>query len=230
MDHIVQIAGVRSREEAMALAACNVTHIGFPLCLDYHEEDMDAPTVRSVVAKLPEKVTGVLITYLKKAEKIIGLSGYLGVGSVQLHGRVSMYELARIRRECPRMYIIKSLIIGDDSLENLPGTIASYGRFVDAFLTDTYDVSSGASGATGKVHDWNISKKIVDMSPVPVILAGGLTPENVRLGIEFVRPFGVDAHTGVEGSSGTKDPSLVRSFVREATVGFFHMKLHGGRT
>jgi phosphoribosylanthranilate isomerase len=101
---------------------------------------------------------------------------------------------------------------------------------VDLFLTDTYDFSTGATGATGKLHDWNISKKIVEIAPRPVILAGGLTPDNVRLGIDFVRPHGVDAHTGVEDDSGKKDPVLVTRFVEQSMVGFAGKKLQHGCT
>ncbi len=229
-EYMIQIAGVHSLEEAMVLADAGVTHIGFPLFLDVHKEDMDAPATCSVIAQLPKNVVPVLITYLQTAEEIIDLSGYLGVGVVQLHGRVSREELIALRSLKPDLSIIKSLIIGDRSLDEMCDLVHAHDPFVDFFLTDTYDFSTGATGATGKVHDWNISKKIVEISSLPIILAGGLTPENVRLGIDFVRPHGVDAHTGVEDDSGKKDPALVARFVEQSMVGFRSKKLQGGCT
>jgi len=227
---MIQIAGVHTLEEAMVLVDAGVTHIGFPLCLDVHKEDMDASATRSVIAQLPKNVVPVLITYLQTAAEIIALSGYLKVGFVQLHGRVLREELIALRSLKPDLSIIKSLIIGDRSFPGMCDLIHAYAPFVDAFLTDTYDFSTGATGATGKVHDWNISKKVVEISPHPVILAGGLTPENVRLGIDFVRPHGVDAHTGVEDDLGKKDPALVARFVEQSMVGFRSKKLQCGCT
>jgi phosphoribosylanthranilate isomerase len=66
------------------------------------------------------------------------------------------------------------------------------------------------------VHDWEVSRSIVRESPRPVILAGGLDPENVYEAVMSVAPAGVDAHSGLEDSRGRKDPEKVREFVREA--------------
>ena len=91
---------------------------------------------------------------------------------------------------------------------------------MDAFITDSFDPDTGAIGATGKVHDWQVSARLVDLSPRPVILAGGLNPDNVRNAIIQVRPAGVDVHTGIEGSDGRKRRDLVERFVAEAQAGF----------
>jgi len=101
-----------------------------------------------------------------------------------------------------------------------PALPYEYERCVDAFITDTYDPATGACGATGRTHDWSVSRKLVELSSRPVLLAGGLTPDNIRQAIGQVRPAGVDAHTGVEGPDGRKDPALVRRFVAEARAAF----------
>ena len=220
MKNVIQIAGIRSCEEARMVASCGVTHVGFPLCLAYHKEDMTAADVRTVINDLPDHVTPVLITYLHDPLKIVELAGYLGVSVIQLHGRVLLEEMALLRKMAPALCIIKSLIIGDKNWVELEKQVLGFAPSVDVFLTDTFDFSTGACGATGKVHDWNISKKIVELSPRPLILAGGLTPANVCSGIKFVRPLGVDAHSGVEDVHGNKDPALLERFVAEAMVGF----------
>jgi phosphoribosylanthranilate isomerase len=115
--------------------------------------------------------------------------------------------------------------VGSNNLAELECSVARFSVHCDAFITDTYDPATDACGATGKVHDWNISRRLVDISPKPVMLAGGLNPDNVRQAIAHVRPAGVDAHTGVEGSDGRKDAILVRAFVREALAAFQEFSL-----
>ena len=89
---------------------------------------------------------------------------------------------------------------------------------MDGLLTDTYAPETGASGPPVS-HDWAVSRGLVELSPKPVILAGGLTPANVRQAIVEVRPAGVDVHTGVEAASGRKDRDKVLAFVAEARAG-----------
>jgi phosphoribosylanthranilate isomerase len=103
---------------------------------------------------------------------------------------------------------------------DLSEQVDAYSPFVDAFITDTHDPAIGADGATGKTHVWNISQKLVELSPKPIILAGGLKPENVGKAILKVRHAGVDAHTGVEGANGRKDREKIVQFVSEARKAF----------
>ncbi|MBP1686761.1 MAG: phosphoribosylanthranilate isomerase, partial [Deltaproteobacteria bacterium] len=91
---------------------------------------------------------------------------------------------------------------------------------VDAFILDTFDPQTGAAGATGKTHDWRFSRRRVERSQRPVILAGGLTPENARRAILEVQPAGVDAHTGVEDARGRKSRDKVERFLSEAQAAF----------
>jgi phosphoribosylanthranilate isomerase len=118
------------------------------------------------------------------------------------------------------MEIIKSLIVHENNLDDLINLAESLAPLVDAFITDTFDPITGATGATGKTHNWAISRALVEHAPKPVILAGGLTPGNVAQAICTVRPWGVDCHTGVEGRDGRKDYTLVRAFVMEAEKAF----------
>ncbi len=106
----------------------------------------------------------------------------------------------------------------------LDATLSDSSPFVDAFITDTFDPKTGASGATGKTHDWRVSRRLVELADRPVILAGGLTPENVKRAILEVRPAGVDSHTGVEDTSGRKSREKVRKFLSEAYEGFAIVK------
>lgn len=139
---------------------------------------------------------------------------------MQLHGDIDRKELKRLKNLEPNLIIIKSLVIGMHDDKTLEATVNEISSFVDAFITDTFDPKTGASGATGKTHDWSISRRLVELADKPVILAGGLTPENVKRAILEVRPAGIDSHTGVEDSNGRKSREKVCKFLSEASEAF----------
>jgi len=220
MQGIIQIAGVADRAEAMMLVEAGVHQIGFPLGLPVHREDISIEDAAEIIRLIKPPASAVLITYLNRAEEILEISGKIGVCKVQLHGHASHAEIVRLKSIAPDFTVIKSLIVERDNLAELEASVAGLGFHCDAFIIDTYDPATGACGATGKVHDWDISRRLRDISPKPVMLAGGLKPDNVRQAIARVRPAGVDAHTGVEGSDGRKNAALVKAFVREALAAF----------
>jgi phosphoribosylanthranilate isomerase len=215
----VQIAGIADLEEARLLVACGVRYLGFPLRLPVHREDLPEAEAAAVVRAIQPPAYGVAITYEDDAREIAALLELLGASIVQLHGEIEPGELVRLRRLRPGVRIIKSLVVAKDNRETLRLAARDLAALVDAFITDTFDPSTGASGATGKTHDWSVSRELVLASPRPIILAGGLTPENVREAILTVGPAGVDAHTGVEGPDGRKDAARVRRFLAEAREG-----------
>ncbi|MBC7358890.1 MAG: phosphoribosylanthranilate isomerase [Desulfacinum sp.] len=217
---IVQVAGIVDEEEAHALCAAGIGWLGFPLRLDVHPQDLSEEEARWIIATLPEWVVPVLITYETDWRALKDLADFLGVRAVQVHGDLKMEGLRALRAACPALFLIKSLVVGRTALKDLLAAVDLTAPVVDAFLTDTFDPETGARGATGKVHDWEASGRIVQYAPKPVILAGGLTPENVAEAVRIVRPAGVDAHTGLEDASGRKDMGKVKRFYREALRAF----------
>lgn len=211
-DPFIQIAGVIDQEEADLLIGCGIKHLGFPLRLPVHREDISDEDAARIIKRLPTGVHAILITYLNRAGEILELGEYLGVSSVQLHGRIERSEFEALRAARPDWVLIKSLIVQDHHIDPLKRLVSAYSPLADAFIADTCDPSTGASGATGKVHDWSVSRKLVELSPKPVFLAGGLNENNVVEAIWTVRPAGVDCHTGVEDSSGRKDARKVSLF------------------
>ncbi|MCH8013092.1 MAG: phosphoribosylanthranilate isomerase [Candidatus Marinimicrobia bacterium] len=222
MKNFIQIAGVHDLEEAKMIATCGVSAIGFPLRLPSHEiqPEISEEQAKLVITHLSQDISCVLITYINRASEILALCKYLNVHWVQVHGDITTTELKLLKPSDSSIKIIKSLVVGRYSLKGLLSQVGSFTPFVDAFITDTYDPESGAYGATGKTHDWNVSRQIVRVSSRPVILAGGLNPSNVCEAIQFVRPSGVDVHSGVEGPNGRKDLKLVKKFVQEARRAF----------
>ena len=198
------------------LVECGVDHLGFPLRLALHKEDLPENDAARIIRSLRPPAYGVLITYLSDAGEIDLLCRKLGASIVQLHGDITPEALSRLRALAPDLRTIKSLIVRADNLPELKAAVRNLSPYVDAFIIDTFDPATGACGATGKIHDWRISRKLVEHSPRPVILAGGLNPENVRSAILEVRPAGVDVHTGVEDKDGRKNRERVNAFVSEA--------------
>ena len=170
--NIIQIAGVIDLEEALMLVERGVDYIGFPLRLKDGREDLSEEDAKHIINEIKLKTKPVLITYLNKARDISDFCNYLGVNIVQLHGHIKRIELERLKELNPQVFIIKSLIIKNDNYDELTELINDTKNLADAFITDTYDPETGRSGATGKTHNWDISRKIVKTSPKPVILAG----------------------------------------------------------
>lgn len=218
--NLIQIAGVMDAAEARMLQQCGVRYLGFPLRLPVHSEDLSESEAGAIIKNLIPPVFGVLITYLHDAEEIAGFCGTLGARVVQLHGAVASDDLRRLKALEPNLTVIKSLVVGMNDEDSLENTVRESSPFVDAFITDTFDRATGASGATGKTHDWRVSRRLVELSKRPVILAGGLTPENVKQAIFEVQPAGVDSHTGVEDPSGRKSREKVERFLAEAREAF----------
>jgi len=216
----IQIAGVIDAAEARLLVESGVHYLGFPLRLPVNRPDLTEADAAAVIRDLPDAAHGVLITYLDQADEIAEFCRYLGARIVQVHGDIAPTELARLKKVAPELAVIKSLVVGRYGLRELEALVATLSPWTDAFITDTYDPTTGATGATGRTHDWAISRRLVECSPCPVILAGGLTADNVADGIRAVRPAGVDSHTGVEGADGRKSRDRVARFVTAARAAF----------
>jgi len=225
---LVQIAGVLDVEEGRMLLEAGTDQLGFPMGLAVHAEELEPDQAREIVRRLSLGRRGILITYLETAVEILDLCRAVGLRRVQLHEEIRLTEIARLRMADPKLFIMKSLVVRESNVSQLLDLLRAYQPFVDAFITDTYDPETLACGATGKTHDWDISRLLVERSSRPVILAGGLRPENVGKAIARVGPAGVDAHTGLEGPDGRKDLNRVRSFVQEAKRAFGE-KTHRGR-
>jgi len=220
MKDLIQVAGIIDKEEAIMLMQYGVDYLGFPLKLPVNKEDLTEGEAIEVIKIITPPHRAVLITYLNKADEIISFCDKLNLNVVQLHGKISKEELIKTKSLRPDLEIIKSLVVADNNYDELEKTVYTLSEWIDAYITDTFDPSTGASGATGKTHDWSISKKLVMLSPRPVIIAGGLNPSNVRQAILEINPAGVDVHTGVEAPDGRKSDDLVKKFIDETKKGF----------
>lgn len=203
------------------LAAEGVDWLGLPLRLPSGTHDITESDAAGVIGALQDPQVGVLISYMTEADEVSAFCDQLGVSAVQLHGDVTPAELRKLKAGRPDLYVLKSLVVRDNNnIDELLAIVDGAAEYVDMFITDTYNPATGSKGATGLVHDWSISAELVRRSPKPLMMAGGLTPENVAEAIRTVKPAAVDAHTGLEGADGRKDPDKVRRFVANARRAF----------
>lgn len=217
---LIQVAGIIDQAEADMIRDEGADWLGFALRLPAKNEDLSEADAASIIASIQPPRRGVVITYLTEAEEIKAFCAQMGVRTVQLHGDVPPAQLRTLRTIDPDLYVLKSLVVKDDNMDELGRTVAEAAEWVDMFITDSYNPANGAKGATGLVHDWGISAELVRISPRPLMLAGGLNPDNVAAAIEQVRPAGVDAHTGLETAGGRKDRAKVRRFVQQSREAF----------
>ncbi|WP_212747226.1 phosphoribosylanthranilate isomerase [Streptomyces montanus] len=220
VNKLVQVAGIIDAAEAEMITGEGADWIGFALRLPSGKDDIAEQDAAVIIKGLEAPHAGVLISYLTDAEEISEFCRLLGVVAVQLHGDVETGQLRRLKEIRPDLFVLKSLVVKEDNAEELLKLVDDTHPYVDMYITDTFDPRTGAKGATGLTHDWNVSAELVRRSPKPLMMAGGLNPENVADAIRAVRPAAVDAHSGLEGPDGRKDRAKVARFVAEARRAF----------
>lgn len=220
VNKLVQVAGIIDADEADMIIGEGADWIGFALRLPSGKDDIAEQDAAAVIKGLAAPHAGVLISYLTDAREISEFCDELGVVAVQLHGDVETEQLGLLKELRPDLFVLKSLVVKADNAEELLKLVDDTHPFVDMYITDTFDPRTGAKGATGLTHDWNVSAELVRRSPKPLMMAGGLNPENVGDAIRAVKPAAVDAHTGLEGPDGRKDRAKVATFVAEARRAF----------
>jgi phosphoribosylanthranilate isomerase len=198
----VKICGITRVEDAFAAVKAGADALGF-VFYKKSPRYISPSKARRVIDAVPPfiSITGVFVNERQGA--ITDIAGFCGLDAIQLHGDEDHHECHRLKRL--GLKIIKGFHVGDSFNFEAVQTYK-----VDAYLFDAYDKDS--FGGTGKVFRWELLKD--HKSRVPVILSGGLTPDNVREAVKAVNPYAVDVSSGVEKSPGIKDPELIQSFIR----------------
>lgn len=210
----VKICGIKRKEDALLAISYGADAIGLLVGQTHTSDDfIDADTARDIVKALPPFCSSVMVTHLSDVEEIIELARRIGVSTIQLHGDSTPKDVQMIKDALSYLKVYKAIHVTDkSSIENGKQFLP----FVDAILLDTANFATGQVGGTGLTHDWSISKKIVEEYGKPIILAGGLNPENVGAAIKAVMPFGVDVNSGTKAEDGYKSPEKLRDFIENA--------------
>lgn len=208
-----KICGIRTEEDLKAALESGADAVGFLLGQVHPSKDFILPgTAARLVRALPPWITPVIVTHLTEPDEILELSDRTGITTIQLHGGSSPSEVQRVRDGLPPAGKVIVTIHPDSETDFV--IFKDYYSLADAFLIDSFDRATGRVGGTGKTNDWSLAAKFVGESPLPVILAGGLTPENAAEAIRTVRPYGLDANSGLKNKeTGAVDPIRCKDFV-----------------
>ena len=210
----IKICCIRSAREAALAAACGASALGFVSKMPVGSGFLSDDEIKAIVAALPAGPMSVLLTPRTDPEEIALQHSRIGSSALQLVAAVSPEDTAALRNLIPDVHLIKVIHVeGEASLEHA----RRYFDTADTILLDTKvrKKDGEALGGTGQTHDWSVSRKIVDAAPIPVFLAGGLTPENVREAAERVRPSGVDVCSSLR-PGGALDAEQLKAFVQAA--------------
>lgn len=220
---IVQIYTMQSVEEALAVAALGVDHLGVTPSDRGLPGEISNRLAADVCAALIGVAKSVALTVETDLDAIESMVSDVRPDIVHLCAPAGALGPARVeilRRRIPGTPIMQAIAVtGPESVE----VARSYAPFVDYLILDSVNPNIAGVGAAGTIHDWAVSAAIVAAVSLPVILAGGLSPENVSAAITRVGPSGVDSltHTNRPVPSGgfQKDLVKIQHFVNEARGG-----------
>lgn len=217
---IVQIYTVQSAEEGIALAECGVDHIGITPAEHGLPGEISNEQAAAIFEAIGNRAVKVALTVDSNLDKIVDMVRTVKPDILHLCGDIKLVtpeKVLALRGLLPGMRIMQAIPVMDETALQVARDFEAVSDF---FILDSYSPQIGGIGAAGFTHDWSISRAIVEQSRIPVILAGGLSPENVEEAIRQVRPWGVDSLTKTNeflgGGKFRKDLAKVREFVERA--------------
>jgi len=192
----IKICGVTRAEDALAAVRLGADALGFNFWPG-SKRHITAAAARAIIARLPPLVTPVGVFVNQLEGEMRAIAAETGIQLFQLHGDEPPELCARLP-----LPVVKAIPV--DQVRTL-SRLLSYE--VSAFLLDT---PSRGYGGSGEPFDWSLAEGVSEVAPV--ILAGGLTPENVAAAVRAVRPYAVDVASGIESSPGVKDMGRMSRF------------------
>lgn len=215
-----KICGMRCTEDIELAVRFGADAVGFITEVPVNSpRKLDAASAAALIKQVPLFVDSVLVIMPENGEEGVELIDICQPDIVQLHNDPGLSELEYIRDNVGQK-IIKTFSIPVGRQNTLEGMLPAIDTIEEMFENDIIDgilldsSKAGLAGGTGVVHDWSVSRQIVERMEAPVVLAGGLNPENVRHAVEEVRPYAVDVASGVE-KNGKKDPDKVSRFITQ---------------
>ncbi len=196
----IKICGITNIDDALACTEAGADALGFNF---YRKSPrfVEPAKAAEIVAQLPPFVTPVALFVNEREEKIRDIQFTTGIKVLQFQGDESPDFCERFSTRVIKVFQIKD----KESMKHM----AHYR--VNAYLLDSY--KEGLRGGTGTTFDWHLA--VVAKTFGKVILAGGLTPENVAEAVKLVQPYAVDVASGVEKETGVKDHARIKKFITE---------------
>lgn len=207
----VKICGLTRQEDVIASAEAGADAVGFVVGAPSSPRNLSLERAERLLRAKPSAVEGVLVTVANDASELVEACQRLRVSSVQLHGNKSI-DVSLLRNKVPNLALMRG--VNANSANAFDEALAA-SRTYDAVVVDSY--VGDQLGGTGLVHDWELSKRVrAAIHPKMMVLAGGLTCENVVGAVQKVQPGGVDVSSGVELQPGIKSHEKIFRFVENA--------------
>lgn len=224
---VVQIYEVTTPDEAHALSAMGVDHVGVLVGDGSFPREQTVDAAREIFAAIGPGSKGCALSLSHDLNLIASIIGQLSPDIMHL-GAAPEYllppQVRTLKAAFPGISLMRSIpVLDEDSI----AIARSYDGIADFLLLDSYKRGDRQIGATGVAHNWELDRRIIENVRTPVIIAGGLGPENVGGAIQASRPAGIDSKTKTDTSDGshTKDLQKVRAFLaaaREADLEFLN--------
>lgn len=209
-DTRVKICGLKTRDSVMAAAEAGAAYLGFNF-VERSKRFVDISTARDLAVEVPPGVAKVALVLDADDATLDAITSAVPLDMLQLHGEEPPERVAEVKARYG-LPVMKAVGIADESDLS---ALDLYGAVADQLLVDTKPPKSGdLPGGTGLSFDWRLIAN--RRWPVPWMLAGGLTTENVAEAISLTGARQVDVASGVESAPGVKDPDLIRAFIAAA--------------
>lgn len=202
----VKICGIMNSDELAVALQAGADAVGFVVEIEDSRHCISAEEAADLIRRVPVYTKSVAVIHPRDVDDALQLAELTGADVLQLHSSLPPSDIMELKGRVRQKLVVA--VAADDGGQQAE----SYESVADAILLDS--MVEGKLGGTGKVHDWDKSAGIARSLQVPVILAGGLDPENVVQAIEQVRPYAVDVSSGTE-TGGRKDPFKVHAFVEK---------------
>lgn len=208
----VKICCISSKEEAQQVIKYGASGLGLVGNMPSGPGVIGDDLINDITQIVPPAVSSFLLTSETTADAIINHYKKVYTNTIQLVDELKNEEYQILRSELPWVKLVQVIHVID---ENSVTEAVEKSQFVDAILLDSGNPNLQVKelGGTGRTHNWAISKKIREEINIPLFLAGGLNPDNVREAIDFVQPFGVDICSGVR-TDGKLDEKKLDAFFR----------------
>ena len=214
---ITQIYEAQNFDEAKNLVEVGVDNVGVLVGNGEYPREFSPEQAKEILLGVTGQAKKVVLSLSKNLKDIIEIVNktnpdilHLGTAPESL----SPADVQTLKKQFPNLKVMRRIPVRDEESVELA---KQYDGVADYLLLDTQKKGDTQVGATGETHDWSVSKKIVESVSIPVILAGGLGPDNVAESISKIRPFGVDSKTKTDkAESHEKDIEKVKEFVRIA--------------
>ena len=206
----VKICGNTRKEDVEHAIHSGANAIGFIVGFPSTPRNLDLDQAYRLLKDIPTSIDSVVVTNEYNRNLMRRIAEKLPITTIQLIGNTQYSQ--EIREIFPDIHLIKVVYAEP---ERLIQSALNFSKDYDTILIDTK--TKDIPGGTGLTHNWSLSRKAVTtIHPTPVILAGGLTPQNVEDAVRIVQPHSVDVSSGVESTPGIKDHSKVETFIKLA--------------